>query len=154
MGQVDGALIDMIQQAAGAGHGDFDAGTKLLNLRLYIYTAIDGEAPESGFLSKGDDGLVDLFCQFAGWGDDQGADAAARSFYQALKNRQYEDRCFACPGLCQTHNILSPQYRRDRLNLNRSRCHKTCRRDTGRYSGVKIKCIKFHKFLLSYVWGS
>src|SRR4030065_431750 len=97
----------MIQQAAGTGHGDFAPGTKFLNLRLNISTAIDGEAPESGLLSKGDDGLVDLFCQFAGWGDDQGADAAARSFYQALKNRQYEGRCFACPGLRQTHKILS-----------------------------------------------
>src|SRR3972149_3645786 len=107
MGQVDGALIDMIQQAAGTGHGDFDAGTKFLNLRLDIYTAIDGEAPESGLLSKGDDGLIDLFRQFASWGDDQGSDAAARAFYQALKNRQYQGRCFTCPCWCQAHKILS-----------------------------------------------
>ena len=55
MGQVDGALIDMIQQAAGAGHGDFDAGTKLLNLRLAVFNALDSSASVAAVVGTGGD---------------------------------------------------------------------------------------------------
>jgi hypothetical protein len=121
MCQVNRAMIDVIEQAAGTGDNDLDTCPQLLYLWVNAYPAIDGDAPEAGLLSHGNNCLVDLLCQFAGRRDNESPNMPAFPLHQAFQDRKNEGRCFSGTGLCQAHDVASLQYRRDRLYLDRRR---------------------------------
>ena len=78
--QADRALLDVIEQAAGTGDDDLDAGAQFLYLRVHGHAAVDRDAAHVRLAAQVGNGGVDLLCQLARRGDDEGADAATRSF--------------------------------------------------------------------------
>ncbi len=48
VGEVDGALADVVQQTARAGHHDFNAVFERLNLRIDVDSTIHGDTLQSG----------------------------------------------------------------------------------------------------------
>ena len=91
------------------------------------------------------DGLVDLFGQFAGRGDDQGADLAAFALHQAVQDRQGECGGFAGAGLGQAHDVQALHDGRNALFLNRCRCGVAGCRNSGSDLGMKIECLEIHE---------
>jgi hypothetical protein len=85
---------------------------------------------------------MNLFGQFTGGGDYQGANAAVFFPHQSIEYRQNESRRFTGTGLGQTHYITTFYYLRDCPGLYRGRgfiAHR-CRACGNR--GMKIKCFK------------
>jgi hypothetical protein len=72
--QVDGALFHVVQQAARRGDQDVDAMLELLDLRVDADAAEDHGGVELGVLAVDAHAFFDLGRQFAGRGQDQGAD--------------------------------------------------------------------------------
>ena len=70
--QVDDTLVLQIQQASRAGDHNIDTAAQALDLRLGTYPAVNGEAAQAGLAAELGDDSVRLFCQFAGWGNNQG----------------------------------------------------------------------------------
>ena len=108
----------MVEQAAGAGDDDLDAGAQFLDLRAHAHAAVDRDAAQVRLAAQVGDGVVDLLGQLARRGDDEGADPAARSFDQTLQNRQHEGGRLAGSGLGQAHDVVSLKDRRDGLALD------------------------------------
>ncbi len=142
--QVDRALMDVIEQAAGTGHDDFYAGSQSLFLRVYGHAPVNRDAAQARLAAQIGNGSIDLLCQFAGRRNDEGADTAARPFYQALENRQHKGRCFACSRLGKAHDVVPLHDRRDGLVLDGRRRVIAERCDAGCYLWMEIERIKTH----------
>ena len=71
--QMGMTLLDMVQKATGAGDQDLDAVAQGGSLGGRADTAVDGSAAQFGAGPQVLDGFMDLFGEFAGGGDDQGA---------------------------------------------------------------------------------
>ncbi len=86
-----------------------------------------------GLASQGADGLVDLFGQFAGGGNDQGPDVPAPALHQAMQDGQHKGRGLAGAGMGQAHEVAAGHDQRDGLGLDRRRRQVGSRRNAGRY---------------------
>ena len=51
--QVDRALADVVEQAAGTGDDDLDAGAQVLDLRVHAHSAVDGDAAPFRLVAQG-----------------------------------------------------------------------------------------------------
>ena len=151
MRQVDGALIEVVKQAAGTGNDNLGAAFQLIHLRIETDSSINSHALESGPASQGANGLVDLLGQFASGGNNQSPDVPAPALHQAMEDGQHKGRGLPGAGLGQAHDVVPLHDQRDCLCLYRRWRDITRRFNAGRDLGVKIKCVKFHKFLLFYV---
>jgi hypothetical protein len=87
MRQIDRALMDVIEQTTGTGNDDLDSCPQFLYLQIRAHAAVNGHALEAGLPPHAADHLMYLLYQFAGRGNDKGADCASRSFHQAIENR-------------------------------------------------------------------
>jgi hypothetical protein len=85
---------------------------------------------------------MNLFGQFTGGGDYQGANASVFAPHQSIEYRQNEYRRFTGAGLGQTHDITPLEDLGDCPSLNRGRDFITCRCDACGNGGMKIKCFK------------
>jgi hypothetical protein len=85
---------------------------------------------------------MNLFGQFTGGGDYQGANASVFAPHQSIEYRQNEYRRFTGAGLGQTHYITPIEYLRDCPSLNRGRGFITRRCNACGNGGMKIKCFK------------
>ena len=149
--QIDRALIDVIEQTAGTGYDDIDPGAQFLDLRVDAHAAVNGDAAQFCLEAEGVDGLVDLLGQFTRRSYDEGADATARSFHQALQDRQHEGRCFARSGLGKAHDVFSLEDRRDSLTLDRGWCGIAERLDARDDLWIEIERRKTHGTSLSII---
>ncbi len=144
MRQVDRFLVEVVEQTAGAGHDDLDAGAQFLDLGVHAHAAVNGGAAQFRVAAERDDGHVGLFGQLPRRSDDQGADTAARSLQQALQDRQHKSGRLPGPGLRQAHDIASLQDRRYRLVLNGGWGGIAERLDTSRDAWMELECFEFH----------
>ena len=147
MRQVDGALIEVVKQAAGTGNDNLGAAFQLIHLRIETNSSINSNALESGPASQGADGLVGLLGQFAGGGNNQGPDVPAPALHQAMEDGQHKGRGLPGAGMGQAHDVVPLHDQRDCLCLYRRWRYIVRRGNAGRDLVVKIKCVKFHKFL-------
>jgi hypothetical protein len=69
--QVSLALVDQVQQTAGAGYDNIRAAAKVIDLTFFRHATVDSDRADPGTLAQLFDGLVDLVGKFAGRGDDQ-----------------------------------------------------------------------------------
>ena len=119
MRQVDGALVDVVKQAAGTGNDNLGAAFQLIHLGIETNSAINSDALESGPAPQGADGLVDLLGQFAGGGNDQSPDVPAPALHQAMEDGQHKGRGLAGAGMGQAHDVVPLHDQRDCLCLYR-----------------------------------
>ena len=118
LGQVHGALADVVEEPAGAGDHDLGAGAQGLQLRPEADAAVDGDAAQPRLSAQVGEGLVDLLGQLARGRDDQGAHAAARALFEALQDGKREGGRLAGAGLGQAHDVAAGHDGRDRLFLD------------------------------------
>jgi hypothetical protein len=118
-GQVDGAVANVVQQAAGAGYDDVSAAAKSLGLRSLANASVYAQAPYGRVFAKLAGGLVNLLSQFAGGCNDQRAYLATGSRYQPLEYRKHEAGGLASAGLGQSQDVATFERDGNRLLLNR-----------------------------------
>jgi hypothetical protein len=143
--QANRALLEVIEQAAGTGDDDLNAGAQFPDLRVHAHPAVDGGAAQMRLSPQVGKGGVDLIGQLAGRGDDQGADPAPGPFDQALQDRQHEGGGFAGSGLGNAHDVLSLENRRDGPDLDGGWRGIAERLDAGRDLRMEMERSKTHK---------
>ena len=147
--QVDGPLAEVIEQPPRTGDDDLGAPLELLHLRVDTDPAVDGDAAQAGAGAEGDECGVDLFGQFAGRSDDQGAHIAAPTLHQPMQNRQAESGGLAGPGLGQAQNVAAGEDAGDRCGLDRRRCGEPGGGNARRDLGMKLETAEIHGALSS-----
>ena len=148
-GEVDGSLSDMVEQTTGTGNNNLCALSQFLNLRVNVYSAVNGNAPKAGLASEGLNGLMYLLRQFARGGDDERPHIAAATLHQTVQYRQCKCGGLACAGLGNAHDVPPLHYSWYRLRLDRSRRNISCRCYSGLHGGIEVKLFKIHNLLLS-----
>ena len=118
VGQVDRALPDMIQQAAGTGDRDFGAVLEPGHLGPHAHAAVDRHAAKIRVRAEVVHGLESLFGQLAGRADNQHAKLAARAAHQPMQNRDSKRGGLARARLGQADDIVPLENHRDGLALN------------------------------------
>ena len=122
VGQVNGALVGQVEQAAWAGDEYVDTTGHGLHLRVHAYAAKDHGADEFEVAGIQLEAVMHLGGQFAGRGQDQDARLfrAVAMFAvgvtvreQTLENWQGETAGFTGAGLCRHHQITTLQGGRD-----------------------------------------
>ena len=121
--QVDKALLHEVHQAAGGGDEHVDAGLQGADLRILADAAVNHGSPQPGIAAIGLKALADLDHQFAGGGQDQGADfpppaAWARVAAQPLQRRQGKGGGLAGSGLGTAQHVAAFQDGRNRGGLD------------------------------------
>ena len=121
--QIEGALADMVEQAARGGNQDVDALAQGVDLRIDADTAEHHHRGQWHVLAIGLDRFFHLRREFAGRGEDQAARAAGlRSvvvLQQAVQHRQREAGGLAGAGLGRGEQVATGQHQRNRLGLDR-----------------------------------
>ena len=145
VGEVDDSLADKVEKATRTGNNDLGAAPQLFHLRVDPNAAVDRDAPESGLLAQGGEGLVDLFGQFPGGGDDQRPDPPPLLLDEPVENGKGKGRGLAGAGLGQSHDVTPGHDRRDRFFLDGCRCDiPGCGYACGNLV-MKRKCLKTHE---------
>ena len=142
--EADRALVDMVQQPAGAGHHDLPAFAQLLDLGMYSHAAVDRHAPELCRAAQVFDAGVDLLGQLARRRDDQRAHLASLPGQQPLQDGQHKSRGLAGPGLGKAHHVMGLKDRRNRLNLDGGWRLVAERLDAGHDLRMELECGKTH----------
>ena len=121
--QVDGALADVVEQAAGRRDDDLRPGAQRADLRVETDAAVDRRRADGGLRAVGPDALLDLERELAGRGEDERADGARAALWargvQALEHRQDERGRLAGPRLGAGEHVASGEDERDGLCLDR-----------------------------------
>ena len=121
--QIDKALLHEVQQAAGRGDEHVDAGLQGADLRILADAAVDHGPPQPGKAAIGLKALADLDHQFAGGGQDQGADlpppaAGPGLLAQPLQGGQGKGGRLAGSGLGAAQHVAAFQDGRNRGGLD------------------------------------
>ena len=120
-GQIDIALVEVVDQAAGAGDEHVDAATQGVDLRVHADAAVDGGDLQALVLAVGADAVVHLHGQLARGDEDQGARPAIGALshaVQALQHRQHEGRGLAGTGLGAAQQVVAGENQRDGFGLD------------------------------------
>src|SRR3989338_3777933 len=148
-GQVDGRLPYMVEKTTGTGNNNLCALSQFLNLRVNVYSAVNGNAPKAGLASEGLNGLMYLLRQFARRGYDERPHIAAPALHQTVQYRQGKCGGLACASLSKAHDVPPLHYSRYRPRLYGSRRNISCRGYSFIHGGIEVKLFKIHNLLLS-----
>ncbi len=126
--QVAGALLVQVEQAARRGHEDVDALVQAVDLRLHADAAEDDHAGQRHVLAVGAHAFLDLGGEFAGGGEDQGANEHAALGIlllavgeQPVQHRQHEAGGLAGAGLGAGEKVAALEDDGNGLQLDRGR---------------------------------
>ncbi len=117
-GQVDAATLQVVDQAARAGHQQVHATAQDVQLVAHADTAVDAGAGDTQVLAVAAQTVMHLGGQFAGRGQDQRTRLARagthflRGGAQVLQQRQAERGSFAGTGLCAGQQVATGQRQR------------------------------------------
>ena len=126
-GQVDGALLHVVEQAPRGGDDDVDAAAQGVDLRTHADAAEDRRRFRADVLAVGAHAVLHLGGEFARRGEDQGArlarrDGAARGAQvQVFEQGQGEGSGLAGAGLRARHDVAAGEHDRDGRRLHRRR---------------------------------
>ena len=143
--QVHLILIHEIEKTAGAGDNDLGAIAQSLNLRPGADTSINRHTAQAGSLAEEANGLVDLFREFAGRGENQ---SALLGFFfrlqHRIQDRQHKSGGFAGTGLRSADQIMAGKNKRNGLGLYRSGLLKSGCFDSRHQTGIQFELIEIH----------
>jgi hypothetical protein len=97
--EVNDLIVEKIQKAARACHNDIDPVADPGDLRMFAYTAVNGDATQSGVLDNFTGKLIYLLSKFSGWGKDQRPDLPPWCLHKMLDHRQGKCRGFTSTSL-------------------------------------------------------
>ncbi len=147
--QAHGLTVQQVNQPARCGDQQVRATFQFTHLPDDTGPAHDQHGLEVRAGGVGGQILLNLFGQFAGGGEDQGARGFGRGlalfFQQHVDHRQAKGRRLARPGLCQPHHIAAIHGVRDRLGLDRCRVGDALLFKGGDQSGRKAQHVKIHR---------
>ena len=152
LAEVDGFLLDVIEQPPRRGDENFHAGHQCGLLRFHVHAAVDHGGAQRQMLAIALHRFVHLRCEFARRGENQrphrmarGRRAAAGHRCEHLQQRQREAGRLAGAGLRATHKIASGQHGRNRLHLDRG-CFGVALVCNGALQfGNQIECCEGHQ---------
>ena len=120
--QVDGALADVVEQAAGRGDDDLGAAAQGADLAVHAHAAEDGHRADGPVGAVGADALLDLERELAGRDEDEGADAlrgpGPTAGVKRLQHGQHEGRGLAGAGLGAGEQVAAGEDDGDGLRLD------------------------------------
>jgi len=96
----------MVKKPAGTGNNNIGM-IQFLDLGMNPHPTINSDAFYVRLTTQCFDGLMNLFGQFTGRGDYQGANASGFTPHQSIEYRQNKYRRFTGAGLGQTHYITA-----------------------------------------------
>jgi hypothetical protein len=135
LAQVDGLLLDVVEQPPRRRHEDVDAAAQRVDLGLHAHAAIDQAGLQLNVFAVGADAFFHLCRKLPGRRDDEGAHGVAgwrvapgRLAGEILQQRQGEAGRLAGSRLRGAQQIASREYDRDGLELD------------GSGSGVALLC--------------
>src|SRR4051812_44003809 len=109
---LEGAAINHVEDAARGTHNDMRAGFKLLHVLTDIRTADAGMAIHVHEIAESHDNLLDLLCQFASRGEDEGL-ALVDLHVKFLEDGNGEGGGLAGTRLCLGNNIMTTYDRKN-----------------------------------------
>jgi hypothetical protein len=118
LGQVSETILEMIEQAAGAGDDNFGTLPQRSYLVMLAHAAIDGDTAHRAVSAQIDDRLMNLFGELTGGCEDKGAHPSRWTFDQALQDGQHEGCGLAGAGLRQRNNVATLENDRYRFPLD------------------------------------
>jgi hypothetical protein len=147
LAQVDGLLLDVVEQAAGRGDQHVDAAAQRVDLRADADAAEHQRALQRKMLSIGAHILFHLRRELAGRGDDERAHRVARRRMRAgvaflgqpLQQRQREAGGLAGAGLRGAQQVASRKNDRDGLRLDGGGGGVALARDSAEQLGPQAK---------------
>ena len=159
VGQVQGALFQVVNHAAGGTDDDLRTAAQAGQLRAVGGAAVNrqhGEVLHMGCV--GGEGLCNLQGQLAGGGQDQHLGVAGDTvdvgeFSHAGEGRQREGRGLTGTGLRQTDHVAALEQQRDGLFLNGGRLLVADLFQSGQDAGVQAQVGKAHARFLSLFGG-
>ena len=126
LAEVGGALADEVEQAAGRGDEDLDAGAQLLDLRIERDAAVHDGRLERHVPAVGLDAVGDLHGELPRRRQDEAADGVARGRErgvrlrpEAVEDGEGEGGGLAGAGLGGREDVGSGEHDRDRTLLDR-----------------------------------
>ena len=125
LAQVQHALLQQVEQAAGCGHQNVHAFFDFGDLRVHAHTAKNDGGGQLQVLAVGAHRFFHLRSELARGGEHQGPDARAAKFVlsaaahaQLVQHGQHKGSGFAGAGLGATEQIMAVEHNRDGLGLN------------------------------------
>jgi len=122
MTEVDGALPNVVEQAAWRGHHDLDAVAKGADLAIHADAAEDGRRADGSMDAVRAHRLLHLQRQLTSRHHDEGANPArpgAATGVERLEHGEDEGRGLAGPGLGSSKQIVTLEDHRNGLGLDR-----------------------------------
>ena len=130
--EVDGPLLDVVEEAAGRRDDDRRPGAQGAGLGLEADAAVDRDGAHRAVAAVGPDALLHLERELAGGREDEAPDGAVDGFrvggrrdagvrvavVQPLEDGQHEGRGLAGPGLGAGEQVAAGEDERDRLGLD------------------------------------
>ena len=150
-GEIDVALIDQVEQAAGAGDEDIDTAAHGIDLWSLADPAVDEGVLDFDVLAVSFEALTDLGGEFAGRGEDEHARAfwSKRAWVrvEGVEDRQREGGGLSGAGLGAAEEVTAFEQKRDRLSLDRRWSGVLALRKCaleGRGQWQRLECIRGH----------
>ena len=126
LAQVDGLLLQVIEQPSGGGDDDVNAAAQLRDLRIDAHAAVDDRRAQLQMLAVGTHAFLHLRRELAGGHEHEGAHRMARGRVagvgtgrEQLQHRQRESCRLAGAGLRGAEQVFAREYDRDGLRLDR-----------------------------------
>src|SRR5437763_1362432 len=138
-------VLEVIEEPAGRGHEDVDAGPEGMLLRPHGHAAVDRGAGDRRVHGEIAQMLVDLRRELTRRREDQRPGRPALLAEQSLEDRQEEGRGLAAASHRRREDILAGHGRRDGVALDRRRPREAELLDAAEEIGVKSKGGKWHK---------
>ncbi|MNM92583.1 hypothetical protein D3C81_1049210 [compost metagenome] len=151
--QVDAATLQVVDQAARAGHQQVHAATQDVELVAHADAAVDAGAGDAQVLAVTTQAVMHLGSQFAGRCQDQrtrlarAVAHALRRGAQVLQQRQAERGGLAGTGLSAGQQVVTCQGKRDGLLLDRGRVFVALLGERAQQEGRKAQVFKRHGVL-------
>ena len=118
-GQIDRALLGVVEQPARRRHDEIDAAAQALDLRVDAHPAEDHGAAHAQMPTVGLDRFDHLGGQFARRHQHQRSRRPRRTARKTVQDGQYEGRRLAGAGLGGGEHVATLEHQRDGLRLDR-----------------------------------
>ena len=148
--EADVALAHVVEQPAWAGHDHVHALAQGPGLGEQAHAAVDDREAQARAPAEVQGGPVDLFGQFAGRGQNQGAHGAraARVGHEPMQDGQQKGGRLAGAGLGQTHEVVAGGHVGDGFGLDGGGGFIAQALDIGEQNGIKTKRSEAQKDIL------
>jgi hypothetical protein len=143
LGHAGPGVLQVVEEAAGGGDDEVDAGLEGLLLRGVADAAEHRRAAEPRVLREAFELGEDLRRELAGRGEDEGPRRAARARQETVEDREEEGGGLAAAGHRRGDQVAAGDAGGNRLLLNGGRAHEAEVGDAAQERGIELEITEF-----------